>query len=111
MLEYRFFFFFFDFFFSRRGDGEGLSELRTDEGKIFFFACRVHHHQMHLFSHLSLFLFFFFFFRLRFFGGESESSESSNNLREQKASDLESRAEMKLGNQWKGNLMGKMQRF
>lgn len=27
ILEYRFFFFFFDFFFSRRGDGERLSEL------------------------------------------------------------------------------------
>lgn len=31
--EYRFFFFFFDFFFSRRGDGEGLSELPTEQTK------------------------------------------------------------------------------
>lgn len=33
VLEYRFFFFFLDFFFSRRGDGEGLSELLTGRTK------------------------------------------------------------------------------
>lgn len=36
----------------------------------------------YILSHPALFLFFFFFLRLRFFGGESESSESSTNLRD-----------------------------
>lgn len=49
-LEYRFFFFFFDFFFSRRGEGEGLSELLTvlHESQIFF--CH---------EHISIHIYFF----------------------------------------------------
>lgn len=42
ILEYRFFFFFFDFFFSRRGEGEGLSELLTDLNKSQIFLCHEH---------------------------------------------------------------------
>lgn len=87
--QYRFFFFFFDFFFSRRGDGEGLSELLTEGMRVS--DLRLHgqeHFCLCSFSHLSLFLFFFFFLRLRFLGGESASSESSTSLREQRQQTL-----------------------
>lgn len=85
--NYRFFFFFLDFFFSRRGDEE-LSELLQEQQKTsacghsdLAFVPSLSHHYLSLF--LLLFLFFFFFFRLRFFGGASDSSESSTNLWQQ----------------------------
>lgn len=61
MEQYRFFFFFFDFFFSRRGDGEGLSELLTEGMKVsnLVFTVRTTSALVFIFSPVSVLVFLF----------------------------------------------------
>lgn len=61
-MKYRFFFFFLDFFFSRRGDGEGLSELLTkgaNKFSDFSFTVRSFSALMFIYSPVSVLVFLF----------------------------------------------------